>query len=61
MMIEFGDHGEEEQRLLLRYLEAARSLPPAIQTQKPGCLWRLIGRLYLAYLRWRYWAARQRL
>ena len=60
-MIEFGDHGEEEQRLLLRYLEAAKSLPPAIHRPKPGCLWRLIGRLYLAYLRWRYRAARQRL
>ena len=54
MMIEFGDHGEEEQRLPLRYLEAAKSQPPAIHTLKPGCLWLLIGRLYLAYLRWRY-------
>jgi len=54
MMIEFGDHGEEEQRLLLRYLEAAKSLPPAIHTPRPGCLGLLIGRLYLAYLRWRY-------
>jgi len=54
MMIEFGDHGEEEQRLLLRYLGAAKSQPPAIHSPKPGCLWRLIGRLYLAYLRWRY-------
>ena len=53
-MIEFGDHGEEEQRLLLRYLEAAKSHPPAIHSLKPGCLWLLIGRLYLAYLRRRY-------
>ena len=51
MMIEFGDHGEEERRLLLRYLEAAKSQPPAINTPRPGCLWLLIGRLYLAYLR----------
>jgi hypothetical protein len=35
-------------------LEAAKSQPPAIHTSKPGCFWRLIGRLYLAYLRWRY-------
>ena len=54
MMIEFGDHGEEEQRLLLCYLEAAKSQPPAIHTPKPGCFWLLIGRLYLAYLRRRY-------
>jgi hypothetical protein len=60
MMIEFGDHGEEEQRLLLRYVEAAKSLPPA-NPSRPGCLWLLIGRLYLAYLRWRYRTARQRL
>lgn len=54
MMIEFGDHGEEEQRLLLRYLEAAKSQAPAIHTPNPSCLWLLIGRLYAAYLRWRY-------
>jgi len=54
MMIEFEDHGEEEQRLLLRYLEAAKSQPPATTPSKPGCLWRLIGRLYLAYLRRRH-------
>ncbi|HOL72088.1 MAG TPA: hypothetical protein PKW45_11635 [Bryobacteraceae bacterium] len=54
MMIEFGDRGEEEQRLLLRYLEAAKSQPPAAREPKPGCFWLLIGRFYLAYLRWRY-------
>jgi hypothetical protein len=61
MMIEFGDHGEEEQRLLLRNIEAAKSQPPASSAPKPGCLWRLIGRLCAAYLRWRYQTARQRL
>jgi hypothetical protein len=54
MMIEFGDRGEEEQRLLLRYLEAAKSQLPAVRQPKSGCFWLLIGRLYLAYLRWRY-------
>ena len=54
MMIEFGDRGEEEQRLLLRYLEAAKSQLPAVRQPKSGFFWLLIGRLYLAYLRWRY-------
>ena len=53
MMIEFGDHGEEEQRLLLRYIEAAKS-QPAAHRSRPGCLWLLIGRLYSAYIRWLY-------
>ena len=56
MMIEFEDHGEEEQRLLLQYLErmkgqsaGASPLPP-----EPGWFWRLVGRLWLWYVRWRY-------
>ena len=43
MMIEFGDRGEEEQRLLLRYLEAAKSQLPAVRQPKSGCFWLLIG------------------
>ncbi|MGC8761989.1 MAG: hypothetical protein ACP5VC_18710 [Bryobacteraceae bacterium] len=27
---------------------------PAPEPSKPGCLWRLFGHLYLAWLRWRY-------
>jgi hypothetical protein len=57
MMIEFGDHSEEEQRLLLRHLErlkaqgGAGGAPPP---PKPGWFWRLLGRIWLAYVRWRY-------
>jgi hypothetical protein len=60
MMIEFEDRSEEEQRLLLRYLDAAKS-QPAAHPSRPGCLWLLIGRLYSAYLRWRCRTARRRL
>ncbi len=55
MMIEFEDHSEEQQRLLLEYLDrlkAEKNAPPA--PSRPGCLGRLLGRLYLAWLRWRY-------
>jgi hypothetical protein len=59
MMIEFEDHGEEEQQLLLRYLDRAKAqdragagAPPP--PPKPGWFWRLIGRIWLAYVRWRY-------
>jgi hypothetical protein len=51
MMIEFEDRSEEEQRLLLRYLERAKPKPRA---PKIGWFWRFVGRLYLAYLCWRY-------
>ncbi len=54
MMIEFEDHSEEGQRLLLRYLDAAKRQPRTSHGSNSGCFWRLIGRLYLAYLRWRY-------
>ncbi len=57
MMIEFEDHGEEEQQLLLRYLEGLKAqgnsgAPPT--PPKPNWFWRLIGRIWLAYVRWRY-------
>ncbi len=57
MMIEFEDHGEEEQRLLLRYVERLKvqgraDTPPS--PPKPNWFWRLIGRMWLAYVRWRY-------
>ena len=57
MMIEFEDHGEEEQKLLLRYLERMKAQGPAgapPTPPKPGWFWRLIGRIWLAYVRWRY-------
>jgi hypothetical protein len=57
MMIEFEDHGEEEQRLLLRYLEqlkAQGSFPPPPPPPRPNWFWRLVGRIWLAYVRWRY-------
>ncbi len=53
MMIEFEDHGEEEQQLLLRYLErlkpqgSAGAPPPP----NPNWFWRLVGRIWLAYVR----------
>jgi hypothetical protein len=53
MMVEFEDPSEEQQRLFLEYLDrlkAEQDAPPP----KPGCLWRLLGRLYLAYWRLRY-------
>ena len=61
MMIEFEDHGEEEQQLLLlRYLEGLKAqggagsagAPPT--SPKPKWFWRLLGRVWLAYLRWLY-------
>ena len=59
MMIEFEDHGEKEQQALLRYLDRAKAqdragagAPPP--PPKPGWFWRLIGRIWLAYVRWRY-------
>jgi hypothetical protein len=54
MMIEFEDRSEEDKRLIIRYLEATKSQPPPAREPKPGCFWVLIGRLYIAYLRWRY-------
>ena len=62
MMTEFEDHGEEEQQLLLRYLEQAKAQdragtgasPTPPKPPKPGWFWRLIGRIWLAYVRWRY-------
>jgi hypothetical protein len=57
MMIEFEDHGEEEQRLLLRYLEQLKAQGPAGAPPPPPKLnwfWRLLGRIWLAYVRWRY-------
>jgi hypothetical protein len=57
MMVEFEDRNEEQQRRFLEYLdrlEAQRDIQPAPEPPKPGCLWRLIGRFYLAYWRWRY-------
>jgi hypothetical protein len=57
MMIEWEDHGEEERQLLLRHLEATMPRLPASESHEPrqlGRFWRLVGRLYLAYLRWRY-------
>jgi hypothetical protein len=56
MMIEFEDHDEEEQRLLLRYLDNA--MPKPAIPARPNWFWRLIGRIYLAYARWRYRAPR---
>ena len=61
MMIEFEDHGAEEQLLLLRYLESLKAqagtgtspAPP-----KPGWFWRLLGRIWLAYVRWHYGGSR---
>ncbi len=53
MMIEWEDHGEEEQQLLLRYLDPNKPRQQATDP-KPRRSCRLIGRLYLAYLRWRY-------
>jgi hypothetical protein len=57
MMIEWEDHGEEERQILLRYLEATKPRPATSESSEPAKLsrfWRLVGRLYLAYLRWRY-------
>ena len=59
MMIEFEDHGEEEQQLLLRYLDRAKAQDRAGAGAPPpppklGWFWRLIGRIWLAYVRWRY-------
>ncbi len=56
MMVEFEDRDEEQQRRFLEYLDrlkAEHAVPPP-EPPKPGCLWRLVGRLYLAWLRWRY-------
>ena len=57
MMIEFEDHGEEEQQLLLRYLDQLKAEGPAGASPPPpkfNWFWRLIGRIWLAYVRWRY-------
>jgi hypothetical protein len=57
MMVEFEDRNEEQQRRFLEYLERLKTQPKAPtspEAPKAGCLWRLIGRLYLAYWRWRY-------
>ncbi len=52
MTIEFEDHSEEGQQLLLRHLESEK--PEAVKPPKLNCFWRLIGRLYVGFLRWRY-------
>jgi hypothetical protein len=60
MMIEFEDHGEEERQLLLRYLDGLKAqggagsagAPPT--PPKPNWFWRLLGRVWLAYVRCRY-------
>jgi len=57
MMIEFEDHGEEEQQLLLRHLERLKAQGPAgapPPPPRPNWFWRLLGRIWLAYVRWRY-------
>ncbi len=57
MMIEFQDHGEEERQLLLRYLKQLKAQGPAGAPPlppKPNWFWRLVGRIWLAYVRWRY-------
>jgi len=57
MMIEFEDHGAEEQRLLLRYLEqrkAQGSFPPQPPAPRPNWLWRLVGCIWLTWARRRY-------
>ncbi len=56
MMIEFEDHGEEERQLLLRYLDRLKAqggagAPPT--SSKPNWFWRLLGHVWLAYVRWR--------
>jgi hypothetical protein len=57
MMIEWEDRGEEERKLLLRYLDHIKQQPPYTPppaAPKTNWFWRLLGRVYLAYLRWRY-------
>lgn len=56
MMVEFEDRDEEQQRRFLEYLDRlkAEHAAPSPAPPKPGCLWRLLGRLCLAYWRWRY-------
>lgn len=36
------------------YTGLAEHMPRRPEPSKPGCLWRLLGRLYVAWLRWRY-------
>jgi hypothetical protein len=57
MMIEFEDHSPEQQEALLRYLDqlkAQQNVAPSPEAPKPGHLRNLIGRLCIAYWRWRY-------
>ena len=61
MMIEFEDNGEEEQQLLLRYLDLLKAqglAAPIPAPPKPGWCWCLLGRFWLAYVRWRYGRSR---
>jgi hypothetical protein len=57
MMTEFEDHGEEEQQLLLRHLDRLKTQGGAGAPPPPPKLnwfWRLLGRIWLAYVRCRY-------
>ncbi len=54
MMIEWEDHGEEERRLLLAYMDCMTPQPAQPPAPQLNWFWRLLGRIYLAYLRWRY-------
>lgn len=55
MMIEWEDHGEEERRLLLEYVDRMKPqpAPPPPHLPKPTWFWRLLARLHLEYLLWR--------
>ena len=55
MMIEWEDHGEEERKLLLQHLDRMKPQPtPPPTPPKVNWFWRVLGRIYLAYIRWRY-------
>lgn len=57
MMTEFEDRSREEQQLFLRYLERAKAQDSAGSPPTPpeaSRFWRLIGGIWLTYVRWRY-------